>query len=198
MGRKAYGENKSKYWLAGFIVCLIFTIGFSATTATPYITPRANDDNTTEYSATVYSVSHEIEGEDNYYIVVINEYNKLRLRVNTNSIINRGAIDSLTENTTIYFRLWEPTLEDFLNSLEKYPMLENQIAIYALRTKTEEIMTIESGNEAQNEERRNDWIIPACVAAVFLIVACICLYKYIKKVKQEKRLKMYRGENNLQ
>lgn len=179
--------QKSRGMLAGAIICIILTIGFSMTAVSSYITPKANLDNTTEYSATVYSVFHKQEKDEDYYLITINEYNQMRLRMEADEVINRNALDSLSKNTKIYFRLWGVTLEDFQNSLKEHPTLENQIGIWALRTETEDILTLDSSVAAQKEENSNNWIVPTCIAIVCLVSFGIFLFYYLKLKKNNNK-----------
>lgn len=198
MGRRVYGKSRRKGWLIGFIICLIVSLIFLALALEPLFLPSTDLEDTTEYSATIHSVSHRTNDKEDYYLIVINEYDSPQLYVSADYIVAPEAMDSLSENTEIYFRIPELSIEDYLDQWEKYPMMEKVLIVCALKTETEEIVTLDRYNQGQAADRIPSIIFCSIASGILFVAAGFFLYKYIKAIRQEKQLKMYRGENNLQ
>ena len=197
MGRRVYGKSRRKGWLIGFIICFILAIVFLCAILVPSSLLDNMFEDATEYSATVRNISHGGDDEGSYYMIELNEYDSLRLRVQGNYVADQEAMEGLTENTKIYFSILG-NLEDFFDIWEEYPTIETTLGVCALKTDTKEIVTYDSYMAAQKGNLEKIAITGYVTSGVLFIIAGFFLYKYIKAIRQEKRLKMYRGENNLQ
>lgn len=198
MGRRVYGKSRRKGWLIGFIICFILAVLFLCGGLGPLLMMENFYNGATEYSATIRSISYENNEEGGYYRIELNEYDNLRLRIPSNYVADQEAMEGLTENAKIYFSLLSLTLEEYFDIWEEYPTIETTLGVCGLKTDAKEIVTRESYLDAQRPTFVNGAIWCSIVAGILFIVAGFFLYKYIKKFRQEKRLKMYRGENNLQ
>lgn len=164
--RKSIRKNIVVCIICVFFAILVLFIGFVVSE----LSNTKGIVDPTEIEATVVDVVEK----DNDYLVAIEEYD-CKLFIKSNSVIDTETLIGLNYGDKILFRL----IELGENPLENSQI--EQIFVVTLRTKTQDIITLESYYKSEEQGIVNIKIICGIVAIILGSIALFNLLKIVNK-----------------
>lgn len=161
------------------IICIIATFFSIIMLVIGFVVPKLSgieiEIESNEREATVV----EVLRKDKDYLIVIEEYS-CGLFVDSEAIINKEALLFLNKGDKIFFKLVK--LEE--NILENSQI--DQVFVVTLRTEKQEIITLQSYAQIEEQDIKNVKITSIIVAIIFGGISIFNFVMILKKKKQTK------------